>query len=250
MVKCRPATWLLAGGLACAIFAPKALGLCQENFDPETSKSPGRGWSGGWSTDAYLGEVADLTVLPESLPVPEGLRPGASGGRLADFTGVVFRGLGDGQVLDLSESSSRWYLRVAVRRTVADDSGGSLGLSLLFHDKLDRVLTVGCSSSGKLTIRGTEEASTPKPASAVDHAYVWLIKIDKADAQGRRVVCIRSFHESESVTGREPDRWTLVSEPMRLEGVIDRIGIGAGKNVRAELDELRIAGSLSELLGR
>jgi hypothetical protein len=37
---------------------------------------------------------------------------------------------------------------------------------------------------------------------------------------------------------------------MSVTGTINRIGIAAGKNVRAEFDEIRIARSWDEMIGR
>jgi hypothetical protein len=209
------------------------------------------GWSGDWSTSPYLTEAAELHVLSDqSLPTPKGLIPSASGGRLNDFTGVAYRGLGEGQAFDLTDPSASWYIRIALRRSVVTDTTESLGLSLLLHDRLDRIFTIGCSSSGKLFISGAAEAQSPKPVMAVDQAYVWLIRLDNPGPDGRRCVRMRSFHESETFTPEEPTLWTLVSDQMSVTGTINRIGIAAGKNVRAEFDEIRIARSWDEMIGR
>ena len=251
MAKQRRIRWHVAGVVAWCLFAPQALALCHESFDPDESDTRETGWSGDWSTTVYLTEAAELYVASDqSLPMPKGLTPSASGGRLIDFTGVAFRGLGEGQAFDLGDLSASWYLRVAVRRSVVNNATESLGVSLLLHDRLDRLLTIGCSSSGKLSISGATEAQSLKPVMAADNAYVWLIRLDKPGANGRRCVRIRSYHGSETLATKEPTQWTLVSDPVLISGTIDRIGIAVGKNIHAEFDEVRIARSWGELIGR
>lgn len=240
------------GVAACLGGTPSAVGQSHEAFTPaEPGGDPsGMGWSGPWATSAHLGSAATLNVSAEaSLPTPVGLTPGPTGGRLVDFTGLAFRGLGIGQEFDL-EAPESWYLRVAVRRSAVGDEAKSRGVSLLLHDGLDRKLTLGCSSSGKLSISGGADAVSPKPIMSLDHAYVWLIRLDATDAEGLRSVYFTSFHESQSFPESEPADWLLVSEPALLIGTIDRIGIAVGRNVHAEFDELRIARSWDELTGQ
>lgn len=241
--------WRAVGVVVWFLFVPHALAICHDDFNSDESDTRETGWSGNWSTSAYLAEAAELQFASaQSLPTPKGLIPSASGGRLIEFNGIAFRGVGEGQAFDLSDPSACWYIRVAVRRSVVGNASESLGVSLLLHDRLDRILTIGCSSSGKLSISGAAEAQSPKPVMAVDHAYLWLIRLDKPGPDGRRRVCIRSFHESETLTAEEPTCWTVLSDPVLINGTIDRIGIAAGKNVHVEFDELRIARSWNEML--
>ncbi len=230
----------------CVLFAVTAGAVCNESFDDAAS-----GWSGPWCSNAELTQPAALSVdAQSSLPLPENTTPPAAGGRVVDFSGAVFRGLGEGQELTLADASPL-YIRMAIRRTVSDEEGKSRSVSLLFNDGLERKLLVGCSSSGKLAIVCGEALSqTPKTANAMDHAYLWLIRIDAPDADGKRIVRMLSLHESQSFEQQEPTVWSLVSDPLPLQGVIDRIGIAAGKSIRLEFDELRIARTWNELIGK
>jgi len=230
--------------------AASALALSHDGFDPADPAASGSGWSGPWSTSAYLSEPAQLPLADESLAQPQGVTPPATGGRLTGFRGAVFRGLAVGQELDLA-SDSPWYLRVTVRRSAdGEEEKTSRHVTLLLHDQVKRVLAVGCTSSGKLSIVGDGDAHSPKPAVALDHTYVWLIRLDAPDADGKRRVRMLLVHDSKTFPAAEPTAWSLVSEPMSLAGAIDRVGLAAGKHARAEIDELRLASSWNELLGK
>lgn len=220
-----------------------------EQFDSDASDAISRGWSGAWSTTADLSQTATLKLGSQSLPTPSGFTPPAAAGRLTDFTGLIFRGLNNQQVLAVDDPST-WYIRLVVRRSAAEGSKGSSSVSLLLNDRLDRLLTIGCTSSGKLTIQGSMISQTPKPAMALDHAYVWLIRLDRPDMDGKRVIRIRLFHESNTMSDDEPRDWSLASEPMLLSGAIDRIGFAAGRNARVELDEIRIGRTWEDLAGQ
>ncbi|MCC6683271.1 MAG: hypothetical protein IT445_20435 [Phycisphaeraceae bacterium] len=235
-----------AAALAYVLLAISAGAVSNESFDDAAA-----GWSGPWCNSAELTQPAMISIDPQtSLPLPEDATPPAAGGRLVDFCGAVYRGLCEGEELKLAEDSP-WYIRMALRRTAAGDADKSLSVSLLLQDGLKLKLAIGCSSSGKLTITGGDVLNlTPKTVTAMNHVYLWLIHIDAPNADGKRIVHIRSLHESQSFDPQEPTVWTLTSDPITLDGVLDRIGIAAGKNVRAEIDELRIARSWNELIGK
>lgn len=206
-----------------------------------------RGWSGPWSGDAALASPVEMTVVSGSLPSPAGLDPPPSAGRVEGFSGLAFRGLAIGKELDW-HAPEPWFIRIAVRRTVNDSRDTSTGVSLLFHDQLQRVLVVGCTSSGRMVIaQGGSITASDSPVNSPDQSYVWLIKFEAPNSQGRRVIRLRWFHESEQWPSEEPESWAISSEPLSSSATIDRLGIAAGSNVRAGIDELRIAHSWTEL---
>lgn len=250
MVEHRALRVLWRTGILALVCATSSVGAVSlEQFDSDASDTVSKGWSGAWSTTADLSQAATLKLEPGSLPTPSGFTPPSAAGRLAGFTGLIFRGLSDRQVFALDEASE-WYIRLVVRRSAVENSKGSSGASLLLNDRLDRLLTIGCASSGKLTIQGPVISQTPKPAMALGHAYVWLIRLDRPDADGKRVIRIRLFHESNAMPSDDPRQWSLVSKPMPVSGTIDRIGFAAGRNARIELDEIRIGRTWEDLTGQ
>lgn len=229
----------------------RASALAEDTFGSASAEdrepSRDRGWSGPWAGDAMLASAADMQAASGSLPLPAGVTPPPSGGRVVGFSGLAFRGLAVGEELQW-QSPEPWLIRIAVRRTAVDAGAVSVGVNLLFHDRLQRVVLAGCTTSGRMVIvHGRTTTASEDPVNGTDHGYVWLVKFDAPDPEGRRVIRLRSFHESEPWPNAEPEAWTISTEPIPGDATIDRIGIAAGANVLAELDEFRIARSWTQL---
>lgn len=204
-------------------------------------------WSGPWATNAHLTQVATLDIdSSHSLPTPAGYHPAASGGHLAMLSQPIYRGLAADDRVDLT-SDQPLYISFVARVKAKEAGKSSSGFSLVLHDKLERVLAVSCTSSGKLAVSGAFEAQGDRPAVAKLHHYVWVIRITSPDLAGQRRVQIRLYHQDNTLDTQPPANWSLETPAASVTGVIDRIGFLAGSNADVALDEVRVGTSWNDL---
>jgi hypothetical protein len=201
----------------------------------------GAGWSGPWRGSATLTRPTALPIIEGSLDAPTYYAPVPSGARLAVSGETYCRGLALGREIDLSAQRPIYLSFLAKRRATADGKSRSFYLTLM--DRLDAVLSVGHSSSGRLVVHGVTSGASDRPLIADGHTYLWVVRITAPDRAGQRRAVVYLVSADQAVDATEPTTPHVVSEPFASDAVIDRLSISAGGDVTIELDELRVGPS-------
>jgi hypothetical protein len=198
----------------------------------------GSGWAGGW----YMAPGVDpMRLGAASLSRGVDVRPG---GRI-DFAGTSTAG----RAMEMAVRMDRdglYYFSFLFRRQANEDASATDAFMFYLREAgnqtdSSRMLALGVAGAEHLlfvNFRGGGQR-VPLPLE-YGHTYLLAGKIVAA-AWGPDQVFIRVYRTDEPITLQEPASWTLVTQPVVSEEVLDVLSIHVRSLAGESLDELRFA---------